>query len=122
MYGFLLQWALSAVEVKAAEKPAEAAPARRTEKSSKSKNSAREGNWDWTPQIQISMDTMCKVMKLKLGRIFLTTSDRDTFINLFTRSVYLILESEQQMKSMTIRMHAFKVLCIAVKHHGHAFG
>ncbi|KAK1146702.1 condensin complex non-SMC subunit Cnd1 [Aspergillus melleus] len=123
MYGFLLQWALSAVEVKAAEKPAEAAPARRgTGKSAKSKGSAKDGNWDWTAQIQISMETMCKVMKLKLSRIFLTTSDRDTFINLFTRTIYLILESEQRVKSMAIRMHAFKVLCIAVKHHGHAFG
>ncbi|KAL5361869.1 armadillo-type protein [Aspergillus floccosus] len=122
MYGFLLQWALSAVEVKAAEKPAEAAPARRgAGKSSRSK-STKDGIWDWTAQIQISMDTMCKVMKLKLSRIFMTTSDRDTFINLFTRSVYLILESEQRVKSMTVRMHAFKVLCIAVKHHGHAFG
>ncbi|KAJ5798202.1 uncharacterized protein N7503_007498 [Penicillium pulvis] len=120
MYGFLLQWALSAVEVKAAEKPAESAPARRG--GPKSKKSAKDGHWDWTPQIQISMETMCKVMKLKLGRIFLTTSDRDTFINLFTRTIYLILESEQRVKSMAIRMHAFKVLCIAVKHHGHAFG
>lgn len=120
MYGFLLQWALSAVEVKAAEKSTEAAPARRG--AGKSKKSAKDGHWDWTPQIQISMETMCKVMKLKLGRIFLTTSDRDTFINLFTRTIYLILESEQRVKSMAIRMHAFKVLCIAVKHHGHAFG
>ncbi|KAJ6153796.1 hypothetical protein N7470_006755 [Penicillium chermesinum] len=120
MYGFLLQWALSAVEVKAAEKTAESAPARRG--GPKSKKSAKDGQWDWTPQIQISMETMCKVMKLKLSRIFLTTSDRDTFINLFTRTIYLILESEQRVKSMAIRMHAFKVLCIAVKHHGHAFG
>ncbi|EAU31114.1 conserved hypothetical protein [Aspergillus terreus NIH2624] len=122
MYGFLLQWALSAVEVKAAEKPAEAAPARRGAGKSSRLKSTKDGNWDWTAQIQISMDTMCKVMKLKLSRIFMTTSDRDTFINLFTRSVYLILESEQRVKSMTVRMHAFKVLCIAVKHHGHAFG
>lgn len=123
MYGFLLQWALSAVEVKAAERPAEAAPARRgVGKSGRSKASMRDGHWDWTAQMQISMETMCKVMKLKLSRIFLTTSDRDTFVNLFTRSIYLILESEQRVKSMTIRMHAFKVLCIAVKHHGHAFG
>ncbi|KAI7970629.1 hypothetical protein EIK77_004655 [Talaromyces pinophilus] len=122
MYGFLLQWALSAVEVKAAEKPATAAPARRTGKSGKSKQSSKEGNWDWTPQIQISMETMCKVLKLKLGKIFLTTSDRDTFVNLFTRSVYLLFENEQRVKNMAIRMHAFKVLCIAVKHHGHAFG
>ncbi|OJJ78382.1 hypothetical protein ASPBRDRAFT_203168 [Aspergillus brasiliensis CBS 101740] len=123
MYGFLLQWALSAVEVKASEKPAEPVPARRgAGKSARSKANAKDGNWDWTAQIQISMETMCKVMKLKLSRIFLTTSDRDTFINLFTRSIYLILESEQRVKSMNIRMHAFKVLCIAVKHHGHAFG
>ncbi|GAQ44789.1 condensin [Aspergillus niger] len=123
MYGFLLQWALSAVEVKAAEKPTEPVPARRgAGKSARSKTNAKDGNWDWTAQIQISMETMCKVMKLKLSRIFLTTSDRDTFINLFTRSIYLILESEQRVKSMSIRMHAFKVLCIAVKHHGHAFG
>ncbi|KAJ5885305.1 hypothetical protein N7495_009815 [Penicillium taxi] len=121
MYGFLLQWALSSVEVKATEKPAETAPVRRGGPKSKSK-SAKDGHWDWTPQIQISMETMCKVMKLKLSRIFLTTSDRDTFINLFTRTIYLVLESEQRVKSMTIRMHAFKVLCIAVKHHGHAFG
>ncbi|KAF7715101.1 Condensin complex subunit 1 [Penicillium ucsense] len=121
MYGFLLQWALSAVEVKAAEKPAESAPVRRGGPKSRSK-SAKDGQWDWVPQLQISMETMCKVMKLKLGRIFLTTSDRDTFINLFTRTIYLVLESEQRVKSMAIRMHAFKVLCIAVKHHGHAFG
>ncbi|EDP53177.1 condensin complex component cnd1 [Aspergillus fumigatus A1163] len=114
MYGFLLQWALSAVEVKAAEKPAEAAPARRgAGKSGRSKTSNRDGTWDWTAQIQISMETMCKVMKLKLSRIFMTTSDRDTFINLFTRAIYLILESEQRVKSLAIRMHAFKVLCIA---------
>lgn len=123
MYGFLLQWALSAVEAKAAEKPADTIPARRgVGKSGRSKASAKDGNWDWTAQIQISMETMCKIMKLKLSRIFLTTSDRDTFINLFTRSIYLILESEQRVKSMAIRMHAFKVLCVAVKHHGHAFG
>lgn len=122
MFGFLLQWALSAVETKAAEKSVETAPARRGAGKPKSKTGAKDNIWDWSPQIQISMETMCKVMKLKLGRIFLTTSDRDTFINLFTRSVYLVLESEQRVKSMTIRMHAFKVLCIAVKHHGHAFG
>ncbi|KAL4805256.1 armadillo-type protein [Aspergillus unguis] len=122
MYGFILQWALSAVELKAAEKPTESAPARRgTGKSGRSK-ATKDSTWDGTAQIQISMETMCKVMKLKLSKIFLTTSDRDTFINLFTRSSYLILESEQRVKSMAIRMHAFKVLCIAVKHHGHGFG
>ncbi|CBF82679.1 condensin subunit YCS4 [Aspergillus nidulans FGSC A4] len=122
MYGFILQWALSAVELKAAEKPAEALPARRGTGKSGRPRTTKDSNWDGTAQIQVAMETMCKVMKLKLSKIFLTTSDRDTFINLFTRSSYLILESEQRVKSMAIRMHAFKVLCIAVKHHGHGFG
>ncbi|PGH16100.1 hypothetical protein AJ80_05315 [Polytolypa hystricis UAMH7299] len=123
MYAFLLQWTLSAVETKLAEKDPTIAPVRRgAGKSSKSKSSAKDSAWDSSVQMQIAMETMCKVLKLKLGKIFMTTSDRDTFVNLFTRSVYLILESEQRVKSMTIRMHAFKVLCIAVKHHGHAFG
>ncbi|PGH12557.1 hypothetical protein AJ79_04178 [Helicocarpus griseus UAMH5409] len=122
MYAFLLQWTLSAVETKLAERPPTAAPARRGPGKSKSKASTKDEHWDSSAQIQIAMDVMCKVLKLKLGKIFMTTSDRDTFVNLFTRTIYLILESEQRVKSMSIRMHAFKVLCIAVKHHGHAFG
>ena len=120
-YAFLLQWTISVVETKAAEKPTSAAPARRGPKGGK-KAPVKDSSWDSSVPLQTAMETMCKVMKLKLGRIFMTTSDRDTFVNLLTRSVYLILESEQRVKSMAIRMHAFKVLCIAVKHHGQAFG
>ncbi|KAI4193847.1 MAG: hypothetical protein LQ346_003814 [Caloplaca aetnensis] len=124
MYGFLLQWSISAVEVKAAEKPTNAPPARGrgAGRGGKSKSSIKDGGWDSVGQLQIALETMCKVMKLKLATIFMTTSERDTFVGLFTRSVYLILESEQRIKNTALRMHAFKVLCIAVKHHGHAFG
>lgn len=124
MYGFLLQWSISAVEVKAAEKPANAAPARGrgAGKGAKSKASAKDGVWDPTPQLQTALEIMCKVMKLKLAKIFMTTSERDTLVGLFTRSVYLMFESEQRIKNTALRMHAFKVLCMAVKHHGHAFG
>ena len=121
MYAFLLQWCVAAVETKAAEKSA-AAPVRKGPKGGKSKTIVKDGNWDSATQIQVAMDVMCKVMKLKLNRVFQTTSDRDTFINLFTRSVYLILESEARVKVTSIRMFCFKVLCIAIKHHGHAVG
>jgi condensin complex subunit 1 len=122
MYGFLLQWAISVVEVKAAEKPAGAAAARKGPKGTKPKASPKDSQWDSTGQIQVAMDAMCKVMKLRLNKIFATTSDRDTFVNLFTRSVYLIMESETRIKTTATRMFCFKVLCVAVKHHGHAFG
>ena len=123
MYAFLLQWSVSVVEVKAAEKPT-AAPIRGRGggKGSKAKSGVKETTWDSSSQLQTALDTMSKVLKLKLGKIFVTTSERDTFVGLFTRPVYLILENEQQTKSTAIRMHAFKVLCVAVKHHGHAFG
>src|SRR5204863_6286599 len=73
MYGFLLQWTLSAVETKLAERPPAAAPARRgAGKSSKTKSNPKDGTWDSSVQIQIAMETMCKVLKLKLGKIFVT--------------------------------------------------
>ena len=123
MYAFLLQWSISVVEVKAAEKPSGApAKGRGTGKGAKSKGTAKDGTWDSSAQLQTALDTMCKILKLKLGKIFVTTSERDTFVGLFTRPVYLILESEHRIKNTALRMHAFKVLCIAVKHHGHAFG
>jgi condensin complex subunit 1 len=120
-FAFLLQWCIAAVEAKSAAKPS--APARgKGAKGAKGKNAQKDGTWDPTAQLQTALDTMTKVMKLKLAKIFVTTSERDTFIGLFTRPVYLILESEQRVKSTAIRMHAFKVLCVAIKHHGHAYG
>lgn len=122
IYGFLLQWTISCVETKAAEKSSTAPAARgRKPKGKKASAADKDANWDSAAQLQIALDTMCKVLRLKLSKIFMTTSERDTFIGLITRPVYLILESEQRIKNTTIRMHAFKVLCIAVKHHGHGY-
>lgn len=124
IYGFLLQWAIACVETKAAEKSSTAPVSRTRGKGAKSKTAAakdKDGSWDSAAQLQSALDVMTKVMKVKLGKIFLTTSERDTFIGLLTRPVYMILESEQRVKNTAIRMHAFKVLCIAVKHHGHGY-
>jgi condensin complex subunit 1 len=122
IFGFLLQWTIAAVETKAAEKSSAAPAARGRGKASKAKSTSKDSTWDSSAQLQTALDTMCKVLKLKLAKIFLTTSERDTFVGLLTRPVYMVLESEQRVKSTAIRMHAFKVLCIAVKHHGHGYG
>lgn len=125
IYGFLLQWTIAAVETKAAEKSSSAPVARGRGKPKGKKGAAdkdKDAVWDSATQLQTALETMCKVLRLKLGKIFLTTSERDTFIGLLTRPVYLVLESEQRVKNTSIRMHAFKVLCIAVKHHGHGYG
>ncbi|KAI1194180.1 armadillo-type protein [Nemania serpens] len=124
IYGFLIQWTMACVESKAAEKSSAAPVSRARGKGAKSKAAAsRQGSdqWDSAAQLQSALDVMSKVMKLKLGKLFLTTSERDTFVGLLTRPVYMVLESEQRVKNTAIRMHAFKVLCIAVKHHGHGY-
>jgi condensin complex subunit 1 len=120
MYGFLLRWTISAVETRALEKSA-SAPARGKGKGAKSKIGSKDGTWDASAGLETALDRMSKVLKLKLGRIFVTTSERDTFISLFTKPVYHILENETRVKSNAIRNHCFRVLCIAVKHHGHAY-
>ncbi|KJZ73453.1 hypothetical protein HIM_07247 [Hirsutella minnesotensis 3608] len=119
IYGFLLQWTIAGVETKAAEKSSSAPVARGRGKPKK--GAAKDDSWDSASQLQSALEVMCKVLKLKLSKIFLTTSERDTFIGLLTRPVYMILESEQRVKATSIRMHCFKVLCVAVKHHGHGY-
>ncbi|RGP79011.1 condensin complex subunit 1 [Fusarium longipes] len=121
IYGFLLQWTIAAVETKAAEKTTAAPVARGRGKPKKGSAKDKDAAWDSATQLQAALEVMCKVLKLKLSKIFLTTSERDTFIGLLTRPVYMVLESEQRVKTTSIRMHCFKVLCIAVKHHGHAY-
>jgi condensin complex subunit 1 len=122
MYGFLLRWTISAVETRALEKSASAPAARGRGKGAKAKTGAsKDGSWDASAQLETALDRMSKVLKLKLGRVFVTTSERDTFISLFTKPVYHILENEARVKSNAIRNHCFRVLCIAVKHHGHAY-
>ncbi len=122
IYGFLIQWTIAAVEVKAAEKSSTTVPTRGRGKPKSKKDAGKDSQWDSSTQLETALNTMCKVLRLKLGKIFLTTSERDTFVGLLTRPVYMILESEQRTKSTSIRMHAFKVLCLAVKHHGHGYG
>ncbi|KAF2028743.1 hypothetical protein EK21DRAFT_69097 [Setomelanomma holmii] len=122
MYGFLLRWTISVIETRALEKSASAPAARGRGKGAKTKaGMSKDGSWDASAQLETALDRMSKVLKLRLGRIFVTTSERDTFIGLFTKPVYHILENESRVKSNAIRNHCFRVLCIAVKHHGHAY-
>jgi condensin complex subunit 1 len=120
-YGFLLQWGITALEARAHEKAAGATVTKGRGKGAKAKAAAAKP-WDPVEQVKQALDIMAKTLRVKLQRIFVTSSERDTAISLFTRPSYLILESEQRVKNQDVRMRIFKVLCLAVKHHGHAFG
>ncbi|KAH9836066.1 non-SMC mitotic condensation complex subunit 1-domain-containing protein [Rhodofomes roseus] len=129
MYGFLLNWFVGAAEkVKGPgeDDGAAAAPAPRTRrgrggKAAASRPAAKRNTeeWTWIDQIPSTLALISKVLRLKTQRIWLTTGERDTFINCITRPAYHITESEQYMKSVAIRTGVYKVICLAVKSHGH---
>ena len=124
IYGFLLQWVVAGLEARAsADKPdPSTAAAGGAGRKGKGKGKAGLAHSDLNAQLKSALEVMWKALKLKLLRVFVTTSERGAFLGLFTRPCYLVLESEQRVKNEAIKMNIFKILCIAVKHHGHAFG
>lgn len=70
--------------------------------------------------LETLMESITSLFRVKLGRFFQTTPEKDAFISLFTRPVYSLMEFEHRMKAIGVKMYMFKVICMAVKLHGHA--
>ncbi|KAI9441173.1 non-SMC mitotic condensation complex subunit 1 [Lactarius psammicola] len=128
MYAFLLNWsARSAEKVNGPDEdaPAAAAPAKsrrgRGGKSAQPRAAAknRAPEWSWKDQIVPMLTLISKVLKLKTSKIWTVSGERDTFIGCLTAPAYHITENEQYMKSQPIKLGVYKVICLAVKHHGH---
>ncbi|KAF9528388.1 non-SMC mitotic condensation complex subunit 1-domain-containing protein [Crepidotus variabilis] len=131
IYAFLLHWFVTAAEkVKVCEDdepPPVAKPKRgrggkaggkATTKTAASKKASE--NWSWEDQMPNTLSTIAKVLaKLQTQRMW-TSTERDTFIGSLTKPAHHIMESEQLMKSQTIKAAVVKVLCLAVKQHSQA--
>ncbi|KAI0941851.1 hypothetical protein AcV7_002423 [Taiwanofungus camphoratus] len=127
MYAFLLHWFVTAAEKVKSSGEEDGAPPPKARRGRGGKAGASKAvvkknaeEWTWVDQIPSTLGLISKVLRLKTQRIWVTTAERDTFINCITRPVYHITESEQYMKSQPIRLGVYKVICLAVKHHGHA--
>ncbi|KAJ7052444.1 non-SMC mitotic condensation complex subunit 1-domain-containing protein [Mycena amicta] len=128
MYAFLLQWFVSAAEkVKQPDPDAPATPAPKARKprggksSTKSRTTSKKtAEWTWVDQIPAMLNLISKVLRLSSQRIWTTTAERDAFISCITRPAYHVMENEQYMKSQEIKYSVYKVICLAVKHHGHS--
>jgi condensin complex subunit 1 len=83
MYSFLLFWIISSAETIGLQKSAATKePARGRQSKAKQAAAAKDqaANWDHTPQLQNAFDVMCKILKLKLAKIWTLTSEKDTFV------------------------------------------
>ncbi|CAR25264.1 condensin subunit YCS4 [Lachancea thermotolerans CBS 6340] len=69
-------------------------------------------------QIEIILSCVLKVFNLNISRMFPTTPERDLFIGLFTRPLYVLIETEQVLKMPAIKLFIIKIIGTAVKNHG----
>lgn len=129
MYAFLLQWFVAAADkVKSAGEDEDAPPPPATRgrrgrgrggKAAASRAKKMEA-WSWKDHIPNILGLLCRVLRLKSQRIWTTTAERDTFISCLTSPAYRAMENVEYMKDKDNRKWAYKVICLAVKHHGHA--
>ncbi|KAH9998700.1 non-SMC mitotic condensation complex subunit 1-domain-containing protein [Russula vinacea] len=127
MYAFLLNWSARSAEtvtvpdedapVVAPPKPRKGRGGKAAQPRAAAKNRAPE--WSWKDHIVAVLTLISKVLKLKTSKIWTVSAERDTFIGCLTAPAYHITENEQYMKSQPIKLGVYKVICLAVKHHGH---
>ncbi|KAG7928161.1 hypothetical protein KL925_001461 [Ogataea polymorpha] len=81
-----------------------------------------EGKYHWNKTnsvIENILVSIIDVFKLKLNLLFETTPERNLFVGtLFLNPVNALLESPERAKIVTVKMHAFKAICMAIKLHG----
>jgi condensin complex subunit 1 len=84
MYSFLLLWIITSAESMGTQRSTTTSKETTRGRQSKAKQAAaakdQASHWDYTPQLQTAFDVMCKVLKLKLAKVWTLTSEKDTFV------------------------------------------
>ena len=119
-WAFLLQWFVTVAE-RGAGRPAT------SETQAKGKGGKKKGNksssaFIWSDHLPLVLSAMHRALRIPTSRIWRTTSERETFISCFVKPAYVLCESENHLKTQEIRLGIYKVVCLAVKFHSHAFG
>lgn len=70
-------------------------------------------------EVENGLTAVITVLSLDLSKVFVTTSERDSFVELFSRPIINLMESPERMKLVPIKLLIFRALCIAVTKHKH---
>ncbi|CAK7902785.1 condensin complex subunit 1 [[Candida] anglica] len=71
-------------------------------------------------QIENCLESISNTLKIDLSKIFITTPERDLYLELFIRPIFHMMEIPERMKHPGIKMYMFKIIAMSVKNHGHA--
>ncbi|AET38625.1 condensin subunit YCS4 Ecym_3121 [Eremothecium cymbalariae DBVPG len=69
-------------------------------------------------QIEGFLEAVVKVLDLNLSKMFQTTAERDLFIGLYTKPLFVLIETEQVVKVHSLKMFTIRIIATSVKHHG----
>lgn len=126
MWAFLLQWFVSAAERgagKTNDEPRQAMTGRGKKKTTKTAGGAGiSTSFVFSDHLPLVLGTMHKTLRIPTSRLWRTSSEREAFISCFVKPAYQLAETEAYLKISEIRLGIFKVICLAVKFHQHAFG
>ncbi|CAB4424236.1 unnamed protein product [Rhizophagus irregularis] len=129
IYGFFLYWFIINAEDKAVSKnDANGGSGVRTKRARQPKSKTTSNNhedWDWSTQREEVLALMTKVLELRIKKIWTSTHEIETFVSLFTKSAYRMLENVTMTKPSSIKSIkslVYTILSICVKEHNHAFG
>lgn len=122
-WAFLLQWFVNAAEKGAGRQPGDDVPgARKTKAKKQPVNRGASTAFQWEDHLPLVLLTMHRALRVPTQRIWRTSSEREAFVSCFTKPAYQLCEIEAYLKVNEIRLGIYKVICLAVKFHGHAFG
>lgn len=65
---------------------------------------------------------MCKCLGLQLSKIWTATHEKESFISLFFKPAYQILENKENVRVSALKQRVYHVLCLCIKNHNHEFG
>lgn len=136
MYAFLLAWFVRAADLVKSDSGGSVAPAAPAKgrrgrggkagaAGAKSRQNQAQAEaaaaWTWFDQIPATLGLISKLLqRLNTQRLWTTNLEREQFIGCITRPAYNVAENDVFMKSEAVKLSVYKVICHAVKKHGHA--
>ncbi|CAI4046650.1 hypothetical protein SKDZ_12G3030 [Saccharomyces kudriavzevii ZP591] len=69
-------------------------------------------------QLENLLESIIKLLEINLSKIFQTTPEKDLFIGLFTRPLFVILEIEPVTKVPSVKLFIQRIIAMCVKNHG----
>lgn len=68
-------------------------------------------------QSEDALDSITACLKIELAKLFVTTPERNQFIEMFIRPIFHLMEQPDRMKVVPIKVIMFRNVCLAVTQH-----